>query len=79
MKLTKHAVKRAQQRGLPEDLLLLIVLFGEVVAEGNGGIKLQILDKTRAKIIQLLDKCREKVLITDKNYESIITAYAVNR
>lgn len=79
MKLTKHAAKRAQQRGFPEDLLLLIVMFGDVVAEDKGAVKLQILDKTRAKILQLLDKCREKVLVTDKVYESIITTYAVGR
>lgn len=79
MKLTKHAAKRAQQRGLPMDLLLLIALFGDVVAEDKEGLRLQILDKTRSKIIQLLDKSREKILITDKDYESIITAYALGR
>lgn len=79
MRLTKHAAKRVQQRGIPVDLLLLIVLFGDVVAEDKDGIRLQILDKTRSKIIQLLDKCKEKVIITDKIYESIITAYNIGR
>lgn len=59
--------------------MLLIALFGDVVAKDKEGLRLPILDKTRSKIIQFLNKSREKILITDKNYESIITAYAMDR
>lgn len=79
MKLTKHAAKRAQQRGLPHDVLFLIALFGDVVRKDSGGIMLQLSDKTRCKIIQLLDKYRKKILITDKSYETVITTYAVSK
>lgn len=77
MKLTKHAIKRAQQRGLKHDVLFLISLFGEEIGRDRDGIKLLMSEKTIRKLIQLLDKCRDTVIITDSNYDRLITAYAL--
>lgn len=77
MKLTKHAIKRAQQRGLKYDVLFLISLFGEEIERDRGGIKLLMSEKTIRKLIQLLDKCRDTVIVTDPNYDRLLTAYAL--
>lgn len=79
MKLTNHATKRAQQRGIQYDTLLLISLFGEEISVDTEGVKIQMTERTIRKIIQLLDKCRNKVIIADKSFSSLITTYALSR
>lgn len=79
MKLTKHAAKRAQQRGIQDDTLLLVSLFGEEVATDAGGVKIQMTERARRNLVQLLDKCRSKVIVTDKNVSKLITAYTLSR
>lgn len=51
MKLTKHATKRSQQRGIQYDVLLLISLFGEEIVKDKDGVKIQMTKKDRRKII----------------------------
>lgn len=79
MKLTKHAAKRAQQRGIQHDTLLLVSLFGEEVATDADGVKIQMTERARRHLVQLLDKCRSKVIVTDKNASKLITAYTLSR
>lgn len=38
-KLTQHTRKRAQQRGIKEDCLPLIIAYGEKEYDGKGGIR----------------------------------------
>lgn len=76
MKVTKHAKKRCCQRGIKIDLLDLIYNFGTKIDEDEDGIKFQITDKIRTKLIDLLDKSKNKIIITDKFQENIITVYA---
>ena len=35
--------------------------------------------KDRRKIIQTLDKCKNKAIVTDKNFNKLITTYALSR
>lgn len=79
MKLTKHATKRSQQRGIQYDVLLLISLLGEEIVKDKDGVKIQMTKKDRRKIIQTLDKCKNKAIVTDKNFNKLITAYALSR
>lgn len=79
MKLTKHANKRLQQRGIQDDVLVLISLFGEQVSSNKGCVKLKMTEKTRGKIVQILDRCRNKVIIMDKSFSNLITAYTLSR
>lgn len=79
MKLTNHATKRAQQRGINDDVLLLVSLFGEEVSSDKGVVKIQMTEKTRRKLFQVLDKCRSKVIIADRSVSKVITAYTLTR
>lgn len=79
MKLTKHATKRSQQRGIQYDVLLLISLFGEEIDKDIDGVKIQMTERALRKIIQILDKCKNKVIVTDKNFNKLITTYALYR
>ena len=79
MKLTKHEAKRSQQRGIQYDVLLLISLFGEEIVKDKDGVNIQMTKKDRRKIIQTLDKCKNKAIVTYKNFNNLITAYALSR
>ena len=77
MKLSKHAKARAQQRGKKTDLLTLISIFGEVIEERNGCKILQITERIRRQIIQLLDKSPRTIIVADEQLSSIITTYSL--
>lgn len=78
MKITKHATKRTQQRGIKHDTLLLVSMFGEIVATDADCAKIQITERIRRNLIQLLDKCRDKIIVVDKNVSTLITAYTLS-
>jgi len=79
MKITQHASKRMQQRGIKDGMVQLILMFGEVVASDNEGETMQISEKGKRRLYQLLDKCPNKVIITDKSHKTLITAYTATR
>lgn len=75
MKITNHASKRCQQRGIKLDVLEFIYKFGNNIQEDKEAIKIQITNKVRSEIIDLLDKSKNKILVIDKVRGDIITAY----
>lgn len=79
MKMTKHAIKRTQQRGIRHDTLLLVSLFGEEVSSAPEGIRIQMTERAWRNLAQLLDKCRNKVIVADDTMSRLITAYTISR
>ena len=79
MKVTNHANKRMRQRGIKDDTLLLVYMFGEEVTSDSEVVKMQMTERKRRNLIQSLDKCRNKVIVADKNYKSLITTYTLLR
>lgn len=79
MKMTKHVSKRAQQRGIPDEILRLICFFGEEVAADAEGVKIQMTEKALRHLTQLLDKCRNKVIVADSSMSRMFTAYTLSR
>lgn len=77
MRVSVHARKRAQQRGITGDELLLIATYGEVMDRRGGALRLRVPDRTINRLMRALDNCRRKILITDNDYQTIITAYAL--
>lgn len=79
MNITKHATKRCQQRGIKSNLISFIYNLGVKVDEDSEAIKIQITNKVRSEIIKFLDYSKNKVLVVDKNQETIITAYTITK
>ncbi len=76
MRKSKHLVKRMQQRGICHDAVLLIAMFGEEIRSEQGCVKLKMTEKTIRKLIQLLDKCRNTVVLANNEVSTLITAYS---
>ena len=79
MKITKHAYKRMSQRTINEIQVILISLFGTTINKDKEFEKLSILDKEIYKIREQLDKCKGKVIVVDKSFKNLVTAYSLYR
>ena len=79
MKVTSHASKRLQQRGIKDLSVILIHMFGDITESNADGEKIQLLEKTRRSLIQSLDKCQNKVIVADRTLSgTLITAYSLS-
>jgi len=80
MDISKHATARSQQRGIPKDLVDLIMEFGTPQRKPGGAIEYSVRKKDKNRIIghlkyliNRLDKTTNKgVLIMD---DQVITVY----
>lgn len=79
MKMTEHAIKRAQQRGIRHETLLLVSLFGEEVSSDTDGVKIQMTEKAWRNLAQILDKCRNKVIVANSSMSIMLTTYTLSR
>jgi len=79
MKITNHANKRMRQRGIKDDTLLLVSMFGEEVTSDSEIVKMQMTERKRRNLMQSLDKCRNKMIVIDKNFKTLVTAYTLSR
>jgi len=68
--LTKHAEKRLQQRAIPEEMLHLILIYGEEVAQKGGCHELRL----PKRAIKALRKDLKKVL---RHLDSLSNAYFI--
>jgi hypothetical protein len=82
MNITKHARVRSQQRGISEEIIMLLLLLGEPRGKPGNAMEYRIGKKLKGdivgklkKLIQLLDKIDNKAAIVDG--EDIITVYNV--
>lgn len=53
---TRHAQKRAQQRGLNEDQVPIITAYGEPEHDGHGGIRYLMTDKAMTRLVRALGR-----------------------
>lgn len=54
--LSRHAQKRSQQRGLPEDLVPIIMAYGERSYDGKGAIRYLMTDKSMSALVRALGR-----------------------
>lgn len=54
--LSRHAQKRAQQRGLSQDQAPIIMAYGEPEHDGHGGIRYLMTDKAMARLVRALGR-----------------------
>lgn len=80
MDISKHATVRCQQRGIPKDLVGLILEFGIQHNKPGGAIEYNVRKKDKNRIINHLkrlindlDKAHNKALLVKDN--QVITVY----
>lgn len=69
--LTHHAAKRMQQRGIPEQVLPLLLAFGKRAYDHRGACIISLTKKSRERIAQQVGATQFKHL------ESALDVYAV--
>jgi hypothetical protein len=69
--LTHHAAKRMQQRGIPEQVLPLLLAFGKRAYDHRGACTIYLTKKGRERIAQQTGPAQFKHL------ESVLDVYAV--
>jgi hypothetical protein len=84
-KMSKHATKRAQQRGISRRIIEIITLLGKPISRPGNATEFRInkRDKNDAikilkKIIHLLDKSSNVSVILDSDMDEVITVYHRN-
>lgn len=84
MRYTRHAHARTQQRGIPGELVDLIMNEGSYQRERQGIFRVKISNRDYMQCvqrfkannqIQLLEKAKNRTLIVDFYSNSLITAY----
>lgn len=82
MKVSKHAMKRAQQRGINSQQIKLIMAFGRVKSASGEAILYQFTKKSFLELesvlkqgVQLLDKLKDKTIICNAANDTVITCY----
>ena len=75
MKLSHHASKRAQQRGILSSHIEVIAQFGTLVRKPGGAVEYRLLDKDRKRLIHILDKVVHKAILVSDDGETVITVY----
>jgi hypothetical protein len=54
--MSRHAQKRAQQRGLGQDQVPIITAYGEPDHDGRGGIRYLMTDKAMTRLVRALGR-----------------------
>lgn len=54
--MSRHAQKRAQQRGLGQDQAPIITAYGEPDHDGRGGIRYLMTDKAMTRLVRALGR-----------------------
>jgi hypothetical protein len=82
MRVSNHAFKRSQQRGIPKDYIELILEYGTPVRRQGDTLEYRLHKKDRDRIvrhlkqlIQYVDRCTNKAVLVDSKLEEIVTVY----
>lgn len=81
MKISKHAIIRMSQRGIPKKVILLIFRFGATQPSKKGVRKfirkrdINWITYEASEDKQILDKAMRRTLVMSVDESSIITAY----
>lgn len=79
MKLTRHALLRAKQRGFQETDLFLIEHFGYPVRKDGNVTEFRMPRKILFELRRSLDRINRKAILVNENDQVIITAYNLNK
>ena len=84
MKISRHAITRFKQRGIPTDLFDLLLLFGNAEEKPGNVYEIRLGKEGKNKalmhlkyLIQGLDKLGHKAILVDGEMTEIITAYNI--
>jgi hypothetical protein len=78
-RLTKHASKRLQQRGISEEQLVLILAFGVKKHDGDGGVRYFMTQSVVEKVCSVLgrtpqiDRLAGMYAVVSASEEAVIT------
>lgn len=82
MKMSKHAIKRAQQRGINSQQVKLIMAFGKIRPAAGDAEQYYFTKKSFLELetvlkqgVQLLDKLKDKTVICSSTDNAVITCY----
>ncbi|HOP48338.1 MAG TPA: DUF4258 domain-containing protein [Desulfobacteraceae bacterium] len=82
MHLTKHAIFRSQQRGIPKDYIEMIMEYGTPTRKPGNAIEYKINKRHKNEIIRyyknkidLVEKCAKKAILLDASQNTVITVY----
>jgi hypothetical protein len=82
MNISSHAKIRSQQRGIPENLISLILQFGTASQKPGNAWELRIGKKGKNQaimhlkyLIQCMDKITNKAVIVNEEMDQIVTVY----
>lgn len=56
VEMSMHATKRCQQRGLGQDVVPVITMFGDASHDGRGGIRYLMTDKAMTSLVRALGR-----------------------
>ena len=80
--MSNHAIRRSQQRGIPERYADIIIEYGIAKRKPGNVLEYRLQRKKIDQIvmqfkhfIQSLDKCTKKGVLVDSNTRKIITVY----
>ncbi len=82
LKLSKHAIARSNQRGIPQCLIPIILEFGTEKNKPAGAIEVLLTKKNKNKLIgrlksfiQVIEKTKNKAIVLDSTFDKVITLY----
>ncbi|MBW1689896.1 MAG: hypothetical protein DRG87_02745 [Deltaproteobacteria bacterium] len=82
MKVSNHANKRSQQRGIPKDYIDLILEYGTPVRRQGDTLEYRLHKKDRDRLVKHLkqlinsiDRCTNKAVLVDSDMKEIVTVY----
>ena len=82
MKVSNHANKRSQQRGIPKDYIELILEYGTPVRRQGDTLEYRLHKKDRDRLVKHLkqlinsiDRCTNKAVLVDSDMKEIVTVY----
>jgi len=82
MDFTKHAMTRGQQRGIPREVIEMILRYGEPARKGDGMVEYRIKNRDRSiiigdlkKVISFFERSEKKAVLVADDTGEVVTAY----
>jgi hypothetical protein len=82
MQFSQHAKVRGQQRGIPEEVIEIIVGYGEPASKNGGATEFRIKERHRGaiigdlkRLIRLFERSAKKAVLMADDTGQIITVY----
>ncbi len=82
MKVSRHALIRSQQRGIPKDYIDIIIKYGTPVRKQGDTLEYRLHKRDKARVvrhlkqlIQCMDKCSNKAVLVDSKLKEIVSVY----